>query len=62
MRTASELSVSTGTNHCEPLQQLPVNFKNGDSTTNFYVSPVVGGSVTPASTTDLIFKYAGVQD
>jgi hypothetical protein len=43
-------------------QQAPVSVKNADSTTSLYVCAVVGGSVTPASTTDLVFNLAGLQD
>lgn len=45
-------------------QQSAISIRNTDSTTalNFYVCAVVGGSVTPASTTDLVFKFAGIQD
>lgn len=45
-------------------QQLPVSVRNSDSATglSFYACAVVGGSVTPASTTDLVFKFAGIQD
>lgn len=54
--------VGAGTSATTASQQLPVSVKNGESTVNLYVCVVVGGSVTPASTTDLIFKFAGVQD
>ena len=44
--------------------QMPIAVINADSpvTTLLYACAVVGGSVTPASTTDLIFTYAGLQD
>lgn len=45
-------------------QQLPLSVRNSETAValNFYVCAVVGGSVTPASTTDLVFKFAGIQD
>jgi hypothetical protein len=55
--------VGVGTTATSASQQLPVNVVNGDSTVNLYVCAVVGGSgMTPASTSDLIFKFAGVRD
>lgn len=42
--------------------QSPVSIVNGDSTTNVYVCPVIGGSVTPSTTSDYVFKFAGPQD
>lgn len=45
-------------------QQLPVSIRNTDSPVllNFYVCAVVGGTVTPGTTTDLVFEFAGLQD
>lgn len=45
-------------------QQSPVSVQNGDSpaSANLYVCAVFGGTVTPATTTDLVFKYAGIRD
>ena len=54
--------VGAGTTATTASQQLPVAVKNGDSTVNLYACAVVGGTVTPGSTTDLVFTYAGVQD
>lgn len=54
--------VGAGTTATTASQQTPVNMVNGDATQNLYVCAVVGGSVTPASTSDLVFKFAGVQD
>jgi hypothetical protein len=54
--------VGAGTTDTTASQQSPISVKNGDSTVNLYVCPVVGGTVTPATTTDLVFGYAGVQD
>jgi len=54
--------VGAGTTATSASQQLPVNVINGDSTVNLYVCAVVGGAVTPASTTDLVFKFSGVRD
>jgi hypothetical protein len=54
--------VGAGTTDTVASQQLPVSITNGDQSTNLYICPVVGGTVTPASTTDLVFKYSGVQD
>ena len=54
--------VGAGTTDTTNSAQTPVSEKNGDSTVNLYVCAVVGGTVTPASTTDLIFKFAGIQD
>lgn len=56
--------VGAGTTATFASQQLAVAVQNTDSTPalNLYVVAVVGGSVTPATTTDLIFKFAGLQD
>lgn len=54
--------VGAGTTDTTASQQTPVSIKNGDSTLNLYVCAVVGGTVTPASTTDLVFNFAGIQD
>lgn len=45
-------------------QSIVVSTKNADGTpsTNITLCAVVGGSVTPASTTDLVFNVALVQD
>lgn len=45
-------------------QSVVVSVKNADGTpsTNITLCAVVGGSVTPASTTDLVFNVALVQD
>lgn len=56
--------VGVGTTVTMASQQLPISVKNtdGTATVNLYVCAVVGGTVTPASTSDLVFKFAGVQD
>ena len=57
--------VGVGTTATFASQQLPISVRNTESPfkNNFYVCAVVGGAgVTPASTTDLVFEYAGLQD
>jgi hypothetical protein len=54
--------VGAGTTATVASQQLPVSVTNGEASVNLYICAVVGGSVTPATTTDLTFKYAGLQD
>lgn len=56
--------VGAGTTTTFASQQLPLSIRNSETAValNFYVCAVVGGSVTPASTTDLVFKFAGIQD
>lgn len=56
--------VGVGTTATMASQQLPISVKNTDSnvTVNLYVCAVVNGAVTPASTSDLVFKFTGVQD
>lgn len=56
--------VGVGTTATVASQQLPISVKNQDSpsTINLYVCAVVGGTVTPASVSDLIFNYSGIQD
>lgn len=56
--------VGVGTTVTSASQQQPVAVNNGDSpTTSFlYVCAVVGGAVTPASVSDLVFTLAGLQD
>lgn len=55
--------VGVGTTVTMASQQLPVSVKNTDSTAtiNLYVCAVTAG-YTPASTSDLVFKFAGIQD
>lgn len=56
-------SASVGTTATVDSVQVPVSTQNNESTTTLYVCPVVGGSgFTPASTSDLVFSYAGPQD
>jgi hypothetical protein len=45
-------------------EQLPIIVSNLDSpfTNLIYVCPVVGGTVTPGTTTDLVFTYGVLQD
>lgn len=54
--------VGAGTTVTAASQQLPVSIKNSETTLSLYMCAVVGGSVTPASTSDLVFKVAGIQD
>jgi len=54
--------VGSGTAVTSASQQSPIAIKNTEGALNIYVCAVVGGSVTPASTTDLVFKFAGIQD
>lgn len=54
--------IGSGTTATAASQQLPVNVVNGDSTQNLYVCAVMNATVTPASTTDLVFKLSGVAD
>lgn len=45
-------------------QQLPVAVANleNPATLNLYVCAVYGGTVTPSTTTDLVFEFAGIRD
>ena len=56
--------VGVGTTATTAASQSPISIRNEDSpTTNkLYICPVVGGTVTPASTSDLIFNYSGIRD
>lgn len=56
--------IGAGTTATSASQQLPISVSNGDgtATNNLYVCPVVGGTVTPGTTTDLVFSYGGLQD
>lgn len=56
--------VGVGTTATTAAQQIPVSVRNQDnpSTTNLYICSVYGGTVTPASTSDLIFNYSGIRD
>jgi hypothetical protein len=54
--------VGSGTTDTADAWQSPVSMSNGDSTTNIYVCLVAGGSVTPATTTDYVFKVSGPRD
>lgn len=56
--------IGVGTTVTMASQQQPVSVKNTDSpaTVNLYVCAVYGGTVTPAGTADLVFKFAGIQD
>lgn len=56
--------VGVGTTASVASQQLSVAVSNLDSpfTNLIYVCPVVGGTVTPATTTDLVFIYGAVQN
>ena len=51
-----------GTTRTSASVQSPISITNGEQSQNLYICPVVGGTVTPGSTTDLVFKYAGLQD
>ncbi len=56
--------IGAGTTVTFASQQLPVAVQNSEvaTTLNLYAVAVVGGTVTPATTSDLIFKFAGIQD
>ena len=56
--------VGVGTTATTAASQSPISIRNQDNpTTNkLYICPVVGGTVTPASTSDLIFNYSGIRD
>lgn len=57
-------ATTQGTTVTSASQSVVVSAKNADGTpsTNITLCAVVGGSVTPASTTDLVFNLALVQD
>jgi hypothetical protein len=56
--------VGAGTTATTASQQSPISIRNQDApaTTKLYICPVVGGTVTPASTSDLVFGYSGIRD
>ncbi len=56
--------VGVGTTATIASQQLPISVRNQDnpSTNKLYICAVYGGTVTPASASDLVFGYAGVRD
>jgi hypothetical protein len=56
--------VGVGTTATTAAQQIPVSVRNQDvpSTTKLYICAVVGGTVTPASTSDLVFNFSGIRD
>ena len=56
--------VGVGTTATAASQQSPISVRNRDSpsTNQLYICPVYGGTVTPASVSDLVFSYAGVRD
>lgn len=57
-------ATTQGTTITSASSAVVVSVKNADSTpsTNLTFCAVVGGSVTPASTTDLVFNFALIQD
>ena len=57
-------AVTVGTTQSTAAQSIAVSVNNQDSsaTTNLYFCAVTTGTPTPASTSDLIFNYALVQD
>lgn len=56
--------IGVGTTATTASQQLPVSVRNQDnpSTINLYICAVYGGTVTPASVSDLVFNFSGVRD
>jgi hypothetical protein len=56
-------SSQVGTTASNASFQQPISVQNQESSTSLYVCAVVGGSgFTPASTSDLVFNFGGLQD
>jgi hypothetical protein len=54
--------VGAGATATSASQQSPLIVQNLESTTNLYICIVVGGTVTPATTTDLVYSIGIAQD
>lgn len=54
--------VGAGATATSASQQSPIMVQNIESTTNLYICIVVGGTVTPATTTDLVYSIGIAQD